>query len=61
MHFALQTSRGNFEWEDHIWNRYLSSWAALTQGRATIAYPMFDYRPKKNAPSAFTASGSEFI
>jgi len=35
----------------------LSSWAALTQGRATIAYPMFDYRPKKNAPSAFTASG----
>ena len=35
--------------------------AALTQGRATIAYPMFDYRPKKNAPSAFTASGGEFI
>lgn len=32
-----------------------------TQGRATIAYPMFDYRPKKNAPSAFTASGGEFI
>ena len=38
----------------------MSSWAALTQGRATIAYPMFDYRPKKNAPSAFTASGGEF-
>ena len=46
----MQTCRGNFEWEDHIWNRYLSSWAALTQGRATIAYPMFAYRPKKNAP-----------
>lgn len=28
----------------------MSSWAALTQGRATIAYPMFAYRPKKNAP-----------
>ena len=53
--------RGNFEWEDHIWNRYLSSWAALTQGRATIAYPMFAYRPKKNAPSAFTASGGELF
>ena len=33
----------------------------LTQGRATIACPMFAYRPKKNAPSAFTASGGEFI
>ena len=42
-------------------NRYLSSWAALTQGKATIAYPMFAYRPKKNAPSAFTASGGEPI
>ena len=45
----------------HIWNRYWSSWAALTQGRETIAYPMFAYRPKKNAPSAFTGSGGEFI
>ena len=34
---------------------------ALTQGRATIAYPMFAYRPKKNIPSAFTASGGEPI
>ncbi len=25
----MQTCRGNFEWEDHIWNRYLSSWAHL--------------------------------
>ena len=57
----MQTCRENFEWEDYIWNRYLSSWVALTQGRATIAYSMFDYRPKKNVPSAFTASGGEFI
>ena len=35
----------------------MSSWAALTQGRATIAYPMFAYRPKKNGLSAFTGSG----
>ena len=33
----------------------------LTQGRATIAYPMFAYCPKKNTLSAFTGSGGEFI
>ena len=32
-----------------------------TQGRETIACPMFAYRPKKNAPSAFTGSGGEPI
>lgn len=34
---------------------------ALTQGRETTACRMFAYRPKKNAPSAFTGSGGEFI
>ena len=29
--------------------------------QATIACRMFAYRPKKNAPSAFTGSGGELI
>ena len=46
----MQTCRGNFEWEDHIWNRYLSSWAALAQDRGDYCLPDVCLPPEEERP-----------